>query len=73
MRNSILAMCLGLAIARQSVVKIDSLLSIGMGLNFNAGERFNARLDYGIPLTDVKAEGDSLQEDGLTFSLGHNF
>ena len=56
-----------------AVVEVDSLLSIGMGLNFNAGERFNARLDYGIPLTDVKAEGDSLQEDGLTFSLGHNF
>ena len=56
-----------------AVVEIDSLLSIGMGLNFNAGERFNARLDYGIPLTDVKADGDSLQENALTFSLGHNF
>ena len=55
------------------VVEIDSLLSVGMGLNFNAGERFNARLDYGIPLTDIKVDGDSLQEDGLTFSLGHSF
>ncbi|MCC0175655.1 ShlB/FhaC/HecB family hemolysin secretion/activation protein [Waterburya agarophytonicola K14] len=56
-----------------AVVEIDSLVSIGMGLNFNAGDRFNARLDYGIPLTDIKVEGDSLQEDGLTFSLGHSF
>lgn len=56
-----------------ALVEVDSLLSIGMGLNFNAGERFNARLDYGIPLTDIQVEGDSLQEDGLTFSLGHNF
>ena len=56
-----------------AVVEIDSLVSIGMGLNFNAGNRFNARLDYGIPLTDIKVEGDSLQEDGLTFSLGHSF
>ena len=56
-----------------AVVEVDSLLSIGMGLNFNAGDRFNARLDYGIPLTDIQVEGDSLQEDGLTFSLGHNF
>ena len=56
-----------------AVVEIDSLLSIGMGLNFNAGDWFNARLDYGIPLTDVKVDGDSLQEDGLTFSLGHSF
>ena len=56
-----------------AAVEIDSLLSIGMGLNFNAGDNFNARLDYGIPLTDIKAEGDSLQEDGLTFSLGSSF
>jgi hemolysin activation/secretion protein len=54
-------------------VEIDSLASLGMGLNFNAGDRFNARLDYGIPLTDTKADGDSLQEDGVTFSLGYNF
>jgi hypothetical protein len=27
------------------------------------------RLDYGIPLVEVD-EGDSLQEDGLSFSVG---
>jgi hemolysin activation/secretion protein len=54
-------------------VEIDSLASLGMGLNFSAGDRFNARLDYGIPLTDTKADGDSLQEDGVTFSLGYSF
>ena len=57
----------------EGVVEIDSLLSVGMGFNFNAGDRFNARLDYGIPLTNIEVEGDSLQEDGLTFSLGHSF
>ena len=56
-----------------AVVEIDSLVSVGMGLNFNAGDRFNARLDYGIPLTDIKVDGDSLQEDGLTFSLSNSF
>lgn len=56
-----------------AVIDVDSLVSIGMGLNFNAGNRFNARLDYGIPLTDIEVEGESLQEDGLTFSLGHSF
>jgi hemolysin activation/secretion protein len=54
-------------------VDIGSLVSLGMGLNFNAGDRFNARLDYGIPLTDPKVDGDSLQEDGVTFSLGYSF
>lgn len=56
-----------------AVVDIDSLASIGIGLNFKAGNRFNARLDYGIPLTDIEVEGESLQEAGLTFSLGHSF
>ena len=56
-----------------AVIDIDSLVSVGMGLNFNTGDRFNARLDYGIPLTDTKINGDSLQEDGITFSLGYSF
>ena len=54
-------------------VDVGSLVSLGMGLNFNVGDRFNARLDYGIPLTDPKVDGDSLQEDGVTFSLGYSF
>ncbi len=32
---------------------------------FNTGDRFNARLDYRIPLTDTQVNGDSLQEDGV--------
>jgi hemolysin activation/secretion protein len=56
-----------------ATVDVDFLVSLGMGLNFTAGERFNARLDYGIPLTDIKVDGDSLQENGVTFSLGYSF
>ncbi|MGK7937563.1 MAG: ShlB/FhaC/HecB family hemolysin secretion/activation protein [Xenococcaceae cyanobacterium] len=56
-----------------AIIDIDSLISVGMGLNFNAGDRFNARLDYGIPLTDTQVNRDSLQEDGVTFSLGYSF
>ena len=54
-------------------VDIDSLVSVGMGLNFNAGDRFNARVDYGIPLTNAEINGNSLQENGVTFSLGYGF
>ncbi len=54
-------------------VDIDSLISVGMGLNFNAGDRFNARVDYGIPLTNAEINGNSLQENGVTFSLGYGF
>ncbi len=56
-----------------ATVDVDFLVALGMGLNFSAGERFNARLDYGIPLTNTKVDGDSLQENGVTFSLGYGF
>ena len=51
----------------------STLPSLGVGLNFSIGTRFNARLDWGIPLVDIEAEGDSLQEDGVYFSLDYNF
>ncbi len=54
-------------------VSNSALPSIGVGLNFSTGTNFNARLDWGIPLVDVKTEGDSLQEDGIYFSLDYNF
>ena len=49
------------------------LPAIGLGLNFKAGGNFNARLDWGIPLTDVATEGSTLQEDGIYFSLDYGF
>ncbi|MEM8831587.1 MAG: ShlB/FhaC/HecB family hemolysin secretion/activation protein [Cyanobacteria bacterium P01_G01_bin.19] len=50
-----------------------TLPSVGLGLNLAMGDRFNARLDWGIPLTDIETEGDSLQEDGVHFSLDYDF
>ncbi len=51
----------------------DFLAAVGIGLNFSTGAGFNARLDWGIPLVDVEFQGDSLQENGVTFSLNWNF
>lgn len=50
-----------------------TLPSLGLGLNFAMGDRFNARLDYGIPLIDIETQGDSLQEDGFHFSVDYSF
>ena len=50
-----------------------TLPSLGVGLNFSRGTNFNARLDWGIPLVNVENEGDSLQEDGIYFSIDYNF
>ena len=54
-------------------IENSTLPAVGIGLNFSTGNNFNARLDWGIPLTDVNTEGDSLQEDGVHFSLDYNF
>lgn len=51
----------------------STLPSLGVGLNFSTGTNFNARLDWGIPLVDVETEGNSLQENGVYFSLDYNF
>ena len=51
----------------------DFLAAVGLGLNFSAGNGFNARLDWGIPLIDVDNQGDSLQENGVYFTLNWNF
>ena len=46
-----------------------TIASVGLGVNWNVGAGFLLNVDYGIPLLDVDDEGDSLQENGLHFSL----
>lgn len=50
-----------------------TLPAVGVGLNFSVGTKFNARLDWGIPLTSVGETSNSLQEDGIYFSIDSNF
>ncbi len=47
----------------------STLYSVGVGLRFNIGENFNARVDYGIPLVNVDKIGDTLQENGFYFQV----
>lgn len=51
----------------------DFISAVGLGLIVEVRENFNARLDWGIPLVDIDTEGDSLQEDGIYFSLDYSF
>jgi hemolysin activation/secretion protein len=37
------------------------------------GGNFTARLDWGIPLVTVAGNQDTLQENGIYFSLGYIF
>jgi len=50
----------------------DTLAAVGLGLRWSQGNNFNAALEWGIPLISVDNQGDSLQENGLYFSLQYN-
>ena len=47
----------------------NTLVSTGIGLRLQISDYFASRLDWGIPLVDLDTEGDSLQEEGIYFSL----
>ena len=48
------------------------LVGLGLGLQWQMGDDFSARLDYGIPLMDVEDSDDTLQENGLYFSINYS-
>jgi hemolysin activation/secretion protein len=53
----------------ETVEPRESLSSVGLGFNLLIGENFVAELDWGIPLVDVDVDEDTLQEQGLHFSV----
>lgn len=46
-----------------------TLVSVGLGLRMLVNDNFRARVDWGVPLVDLDFNGDSLQEEGVTFNL----
>lgn len=55
-----------------NVEQNDFLASVGLGLQWQTADRLFVRLDYGIPLVSVTSQGDSLQEQGFSFSILYN-
>lgn len=49
-----------------------TLASVGVGLRLAQGERFTARLDWGIPLVSVDSTNKTWQENGVYFSVIYN-
>lgn len=47
----------------------NQLWSVGLGVLWQFSDRLSMRLDWGIPLTDIDSEGNSLQEDGFLFTV----
>ncbi len=50
----------------------DTLLSAGLGLRWQLGNSFSARIDWGIPLISINRQGNSFQDNGISFSLQVN-
>jgi hemolysin activation/secretion protein len=56
-----------------SVPGNNTLVSVGLGLQWQMGNQLTARFDYGIPLIDINSgEKRTLQEQGLYFSLSYS-
>ena len=47
----------------------QSLVSVGIGLRWEYSDRIKARIEWGIPLVETESRGNSLQEDGIYFSV----
>jgi len=56
----------------ETVISQRTLSSVGLGLRFLVGNKLNARLDWGIPLVHIPRTGDTLQENGIYFTLEYN-
>jgi hemolysin activation/secretion protein len=50
----------------------NTLIGIGLGLQWQQGDRFSARIDWGIPLIDTSFKGNSLQDNGVYFSVRYS-
>ena len=50
----------------------DTLAAIGLGLRWSQSNNFTAAVEWGIPLISVDKQGDSLQENGVYFSVKYN-
>jgi hemolysin activation/secretion protein len=48
------------------------LVSVGLGLRFQMGDRLSARMDWGIPLINAISSEKTLQEKGLYFSINYS-
>ncbi len=49
--------------------EVNTLASVGLGLQWRQGDRFTARIDWGIPLVSVDSRERTWQENGVYFSI----
>lgn len=54
---------------QEKLIGSTTLASLGLGLRWQLDSTFSARLDWGIPLVYVNNRGDTLQDNGIYFSI----
>jgi hemolysin activation/secretion protein len=47
----------------------EALASLGVGLDWQFKEFLSLKVDWGVPLINTSDRGDSLQDNGFSFSL----
>jgi hemolysin activation/secretion protein len=55
-----------------TVAGSNTLLGVGLGLQWQMGDKFTARFDWGVPLIDTDSGDRTLQEQGLYFSVNYS-
>ncbi len=50
----------------------NTLVGVGIGVQWQMGDDFTARFDWGIPLIDVDSRDKTLQEQGLYFTVNYS-
>lgn len=50
----------------------STIASVGVGVQWQMGDRLRARFDYGLPLVDANIRERTLQEQGFYFSFQYN-
>ena len=50
----------------------STIAAAGLGLRYQGGDNFTAKLDYGIPFTSIENTKRTGQEKGFYFSLNYN-
>ncbi len=56
----------------QSAPNPNTLAAVGIGLQWQLGNKFTARLDWGLPLISVDSRKNTWQENGIHFSVQYN-
>lgn len=53
----------------QQNINTSTISSVGLSLLLPVGNNFSAQIDWGIPLVDLETGGDTLQENGIYFTI----